>query len=211
LEVQDTFTWKLLVLALVIGLIGGILGAALIGPFLAKPGPQGDQGEQGPEGSQGIQGLQGVQGPQGIPGINGTDAILQIVQNRNDTLVNTGSYADMQWFNMSDFDPSMKITISIQQNSKIFAQFSGTQTVGDASIQIRIVVDYNYNSSIYKVSIPAPPASGIDTIPGHVEFLTSPLSAGQHTIEVQFLKQSGNSPTIRILDRTLTVTEITSP
>jgi len=211
LKEQDTRTWKIVVLALVIGLLGGVVSAALVAPLFMKPGPEGPQGEQGLQGPAGTQGLQGIQGPQGIPGINGTDAILQILQNRNDTAVDVSRYANTKWFNISDFDSSMKITINIQQNSKIFAQFSSTQTVGDASISVRIVVDYNYNSSIYKVSVPAPPASGIDTIPGHVEFLTSPLSAGQHTIEVQFLKQSGNSPTLRILDRTLTVTEITSP
>jgi len=208
LEVQDTYTWKLLVLALVIGLIGGILGVALIGPFFAKPGSQGDQGERGPEGPQGIQGPQGVQGPQGIPGINGTDSILQILQNRNNTMVNTGSYTAMQWFNMSDFDSSMKITISIQQNSKIFVQFSSSHTLSaPASILVRTVVDNSYNSSEYRVSLGGP-ASTIYSIPGHIEFLSGPLSAGQHTVDVQFMRETGLPD---ILDRTLTVTELTSP
>jgi len=211
LEVQDTYTWKFLVLALVIGFIGGILGAALIAPFFVKPGPQGLKGEQGPQGEQGLQGLQGLQGAlgsQGMPGINGTDAILQVLQNRNDTVVDTVSFAEGQWFNMSRFDSSMKITISLQQNSKIFGQFSSTHTLNaPALIWVRIVVDNNYNSSVYKVSTPAPPASGIYTIPGHVEFVTGSLNAGQHTVDVQFLQQG--SPLI--LDRTLTAFEITSP
>jgi len=214
LAVQNKYAWKFVVLALVIGLLGGVLGAALIGPLLVKSGPQGPAGEQGPQGLQGLegpegqQGPEGLQGPQGIPGIDGTDAILQILQNRNDTQEDTSGYAAMQWFNMSEFDRSMKITMNIQQNSKIFAQFSSTHSLSPPStIWIRIVVDNNYNSSIYKVSI-GPPSSGVFMIPGHIEFLTNPLNAGQHTIEVQFLRENG-SPLI--LDRTLTVTEITSP
>lgn len=213
LAVQDRYTWKVIVLALVIGLLGGVVGAALTSQWLVKPGPQGPQGEEGPtgpQGPQGLQGLQGAQGPQGIPGINGTDAILQIRQNRNATEVNTNSYAADQWFNMSQFDSSMKITISIQQNSKVFAQFSSTHTVAPpASIWVRIVVDNNYNSSVYKVSV-GPPSSGTYSIPGHIEFLTNPLNAGQHTIDVQILRENLSGST-RILDRTLTVTEITSP
>jgi len=102
----------------------------------------------------------------------------------------------------------MKITINIQQDSKIFVQFSSAFTLPTASILVRIVVDYNYNSSVCRVSVPAPPASGIYTIPGHVEFLTGSLSAGQHTVEVQFMREK-EIPVI--LDRTLTVAEITSP
>jgi len=205
LEVQDTYTWKFLVLALVTGLMGGILGAALITPFFVKPGPQGPQGPEGPQGAQGPQGMQGLQG---IPGINGIDSILQMLQNRNNTLVNTDSYTPMQWVNMSDFDSSMKIPISVQQNSKIFVQFSSSHTLSaPASIFVRIVVDNSYNSSVYRVSLGGP-ASTIYSIPGHIEFLTSSLSAGQHIVDVQFMRETG-SPII--LDRTLTVTEIKSP
>ena len=223
MSVQDTHTWKAVVLALVIGLLGGALGGALIAPMFAKPGPQGEQGptglqgtqgllgEQGPQGTQGLQGVQGlggVQGLQGNPGVNGTDAILQILQNRNNTQVDTSSFTAMQWFNMSEFDSSMKMTISTQQNSKIFAQFSAThEWSAQSSIWVRIVIDNNLNSSIYKCSS-GPPSSGTFRIPGHLEFLTSPLNAGQHTIDVQFQREQG-SPLI--LDRTLTVTEIASP
>jgi len=216
---QDTYTWKVVVLALVIGLLGGVVGAALIGPLFVKPGPQGPEGEQGTTGLQGEQGPQGLQGPQGAQGLqgipgtngtNGTDAILQILQNRNETIVDTSSYTAMQWFNMSTFDPSMKIVVNIQQNSKIFAQFSSTHSLdAPASIWVRIVVDNTFNSSVYKVSL-GPPSSGAFTIPGHIEFLTNPLNAGQHTIEVQLLRENLPGST-RILDRTLTVTEITSP
>lgn len=203
-------TLKVIILVVVIGLIAGLVGGVIAAAFFAKPGPEGPQGEQGVtiQGPQGPQGPQGEQGIQGIPGADGTDAILQIRQNRNDTLVNTGSYTLMRWFNMSDFDSSMKITMNIQQDSKIFVEFSSAFTLPTASILVRIVVDYNYNSSICKVSVPAPPASGIYTIPGHIEFLTGPLTAGQHTVEVQFMREK-EIPLI--LDRTLTVAEITSP
>jgi len=205
LESRNNLTWKPLVLTLVVALLAGIVGGALVASLFVK---QGEQGEVGPQGLQGPQGSQGVQGIRGIPGTNGTDAILQILQNRNDTLVDTSTYDPMQWVNMSDFDSSMKITINIQQDSKIYVQFSSAYTLPTASILVRIVVDNNYNSSICKVSVPAPPASGIYTIPGSLEFLTDPLSAGQHTVEVQFMWEN-EVPTI--LDRTLTVAEITSP
>jgi len=188
---------------MVIGLLGGVLGTALFAPLFIKPGSQGPKGDQGP------QGLQGSQGSQGIPGINGTDAILQILQNRNETQQGTTTYAAVQWFNMSQFDPSMKMTINIQQNSKIFALFSSTQSLSaPASIWVRIVVDNTYNSSVYKVSF-GPPSSGTFTIPGSIEFLTDPLNAGQHTIDVQFLREN-LAGSIQILDRTLTVIETAS-
>lgn len=187
-----------LVLMLVIGFLAGVVGAALSAQMFVKPGPQGEQGPQGEIGPQ---------GPQGIPGVNGTDSILQIIQNRNSTEVDVGSYAAMQWLNMSDFDTSMKISINVQQNSKVFAQFSSTHTLeSPESIWVRIVVDNNYNSSIYICST-GPPASGIYQMTGHIEFLTDSLNAGLHTINVQFLRETG-SP--EILDRTLTVIEIAS-
>jgi len=101
----------------------------------------------------------------------------------------------------------MEITINVQQNSKIFAQFSSTHEVEPpASIWVRIVVDNNYNSSTYICST-GPPASGVYKLLGHIEFLTNSLNAGSHTINVQFLTEIG-SPII--LDRTLTVIEIAS-
>jgi len=104
-------------------------------------------------------------------------------------------------------DPSMKITINVQQNSKIFAQFSSThQLEPPESIWIRIVVDDNYNSSRYICST-GPPASGTYKMTGHIEFLTNSLNAGTHTINVQFLIESGSPD---ILDRTITVIEIAS-
>lgn len=216
---QNRYTWKLLALALVIGLLAGAIGAALSAQIFSKPGPQGEQGPLGPQGEkgdkgdtgdlglQGPQGEQGEQGTQGIPGVNGTDAILQIIQKRNDTEIDIDNYTEMQWFNISDLDSSMEIVINIQQDSKIFVQFSTTHRLEPpASIWVRIVVDGAYNSSIYVCST-GPPASGTYKIPGHIEFLTDSLNSGTHTVNVQFLREVG-SPTT--LERTLTVIEISA-
>ncbi len=143
---QDKYAWKLLVLVLVIGLLAGLVGGVLSAQVFIKPGPQ---GEEGPEGEQGSQ---GPEGPQGIPGVNGTDSILQILQNRNDTQIDTINATKMQWYNLSDFDSSMKITMNVQQNSRISAQFSSThQLEATAYILVRIVVDNTHNSSTVHV------------------------------------------------------------
>ncbi len=223
LERKDTL---FIVLIMVTGLLAGGVGAALSSQVFVEPGPQGpqgEQGEQGPAGSQGIQGPagpQGSQGPQGIPGeqgvegapglpgVNGTDSILQILQNRNETQVAISSYAETQWHNFSDFDPSMEMTVNVQQNSRIFAQFSGTQALqSPASIWIRITVDNNLNSSRYICSL-GQPASG-HTISGHIEFLTDPLNAGTHKVNVQFWIEE-EPLNLLILDRTLTAIEVAS-
>lgn len=211
---RNRYSWKLLALALVIGLLAGIIGVALSAQIFIKPGPLGPQGEEGdkgdvgssgPQGPQGELGPQGIQGIQGIPGVNGTDGIPQAIQKRNDTQVDVDSYIAMQWFNLSDIDSSMETIIDVQQDSKIFVQFSTYCLLEPpASIWIRIVVDGVYNSSKYVCSI-GPPASGVYQIPGHIEFLTDLLNAGSHTINVQFLREVG-SPSI--LDRTLTIIEI---
>lgn len=220
LSSQSNVAWKLIVLALVIGFLGGILGAALIAPLMGVAGPQGlvgeqglqgasgPQGPEGPQGETGAQGVQGLTGPQGVPGLDGTDAVLQIMQVRNASQNDLSGFSSMQWFNMSTFDSSMKLTINIQANSRIFAEFSTTiYMTSPGSIWVRLIVDNAQNSSVFKCSSLAP-ASGIFNMPGHVEFLTGNLTAGQHTIEVQFLRENG-SPAI--LDRTLTVMEIAVP
>lgn len=232
MRTQDRNTWKVMVLVLIIGLLAGIVGGALVAPFFTKPGPQGPQGERGEQGPQGIQGLQGtqglqgeqgpqgeqgLQGPQGlqgqqgiqgIPGVAGTDAVFQIIQNRNETARDLGIYTAMQWYNMSEFDHSMNTTLTIQQDSRIYVEFSATHALDSPeSVWVRIVVDNKLNSSVYICSI-GPPSAGTLKIPGHVEFLTDALVAGQHTINVQFLRENGG-PTI--LDRTFTVMEIASP
>ena len=208
---ESVFTRKLLVLILVIALLSGIVGAVLSAQFFIKPGPAGPQGNKGDKGDPGVQGPQGIpgtdgpQGLQGIPGANGTDAIIQIVQKRNDSEIATIGFTLGQWFNISQIDPSMEIVIDIRENSKVFVEFSSSHRLEPpASIWVRIVVDGTYNSSKYVCST-GPPASGTYTLPAHVEFLTDLLSAGFHTVNVQFLRQDG-SPII--LDRTLTATEI---
>lgn len=211
MQSQDNRNWRFIVLAFIVGLLGGMLGGALIAPLIGVTGSQGPRGDEGPQGPQGLQGPQGDQGSQGLPGapgVNGTNAILQVLQSKNDTQVDTASYNLMQWFNMSTFDPSMRIIVNIRENSRILAEFFATHYVTSVgSIWVKVVVDNVYNSSVYKCSSLAP-ASGVFNMPGHTEILTAPLSAGQHAIEVQFLREDG-SP--QILDRTLTVMELTSP
>jgi hypothetical protein len=98
----------------------------------------------------------------------------------------------------------MEIMIDVQQDSKIFAQFSTTHSLPVASsIWVRLVVDNSYNSSRYVFSVVSP--VNLDYKIGYIEFLTDSLNVGSHTINVQFLRESG-SP--EFLDRTLTVVEI---
>ncbi len=185
-----------IVLILVTGLLAGSAGATLSSQVFIKSGPPGPQGEQGLEGTQ------------GLPGVNGSNSILQILQNSNETQVDISSYAELQWINFSDFDSSMEIAINVQQNSRIFAQFSSTQRLqSPSSIWIRVTVDNNFNSSRYICSLEQP-ASGL-TMPGHSEFLTDPLTAGTHRVNVQFWIEE-EPLNILIMDRTLTVIEVTS-
>ncbi len=132
-----------------------------------------------------------------------------MLQNRNETQVDISNYTEMQWHNFSNFDSSMEMAINVQQNSKIFAQFSGTHTLQPpASIWIRIVVDNNYNSSRYVCSLGST-ARGAHTNTGHIEVLTDPLNAGTHIINAQFWIEE-EPPNILVLDRTLTVIEVAS-
>ena len=210
----------LLITSIVLGLIGGIAGSFLF----AIPGPQGPQGqagedgldglqgETGPTGSQGEQGItgpqgeQGLQGAQGIPGTDGINSILQIIQNRNTTMQDTGSYTAMEWGNMSDLDSSMTITIEVQQNSRILIQFSASVSLEPpSSLWTRIVLDNSLNSTESVTSV-GPPSAGTFRFTSHIEFLTDPLTSGLHIVNLQLLRENG-SPVI--LDRTLTVIEIT--
>jgi hypothetical protein len=208
---QTKSMWKLLALVLVIGLLAGLLGGALGALIFIQPGPQGEAGEEGPQGPEGPQGEQGPEGPQGIPGLDGTDSILQAIQTRNDTQIDTSGYTEKQWYNLSDFDPSMRITTNIQQNSRVFAEFSSTIEIdATAAIWMRIVVDNAYNSSVCMCSV-GPPSSGrAYQMVGHIEFLTDSLNSGPHTINVQFwIEQLPDSLTIH--QRTLTAMELASP
>lgn len=201
-EEKNGYAWKILAIVLVAGLLAGILGGALGAQIFVKSGPE------GPEGPQGEQGEEGPEGPQGVPGTNGTDSILQVLQNRNGTQIEISGYAELQWHNLSDFDSSMETVVNIQENSRIFAQFTGThQLEPPATIWVRIVIDNNYNSSTYVCSV-GPPASGTYAMVGHIEFLTDSLNVGPHTIKVQFQRELAGSQSI--LDRALTVFEIAS-
>ena len=221
----------LLVVSIALGLIGGVTSSFLS----AKPGPQGEQGPPGPQGEQGTQGEQGVpgetgpegqqgpagetgdtgatgpegpQGEQGLSGTDGTNSVIQAIQSRNTTIFETQNYANMQWFNMSNLDSTMMININVQQNSKLLIQFSASISINPpASLQTRIVVDNNYNSTVSKNSVGSS-STGIMTLSNHIEFLTDPLNSGSHIINLQILRESG-APTI--LDRTITVTEIAGP
>jgi hypothetical protein len=101
----------------------------------------------------------------------------------------------------------MMININVQQNSKLLIQFSASISINPpASLQTRIVVDNNYNSTTAKNSVGSS-STGTMTLSNHIEFLTDPLTSGSHTINLQILRENG-APTI--LDRTITITEITS-
>lgn len=186
------------------GLLGGALGALVF----IQPGPQGEQGEEGP---QGPEGPQGEQGPQGIPGSDGTDSILQAIQYRNFTEIDTDDCVQKQWYNLSDFDPSMEITTSVQQNSRMFVQFSSTIEINaTATIWMRIVVDNVHNSSVCMCSVGPPASVRAYQMVGHVEFLTDSLDAGSHTIRAQIWIETGPTD-VRLQHRTLTVMELASP
>lgn len=213
----------LLIVSIMLGLIGGVTSSFLA----AKPGPQGEQGPPGkdgvdgqdgsqgpvgpagPQGEQGLPGPEGEQGPQGVQGIPGTDgsnSVIQAIQNKNTTILYTQSYTSMQWANISNFDSTMMININVQQNSRLLIQFSASISIDPpGSLQTRIVLDNNYNSTVSKNAVSSS-STGIITFPNHIEFLTDPLNSGSHTINLQILRENG-SPII--LDRTLTVIEIT--
>jgi hypothetical protein len=201
------------VVALILCLVGGLVGAFIF----ATPGPQGEQGIQGdqgpagPQGEQGIQGIQGDQGPagpqgeqgiQGEPGVDGTSSILQVIVNHNVTSEILETYGG-QWYDMSVFDRSMSLAIDVSDQSRIMAEFFASVTLSNSATWLRIVVDGQQVSTVcYASSIPAM------QLPVQVKILTDPLSAGQHTIDVQFYQADGIST---MLDRSLYVTEISLP
>jgi len=202
-----------IVCAFIFGLIGGVLSAL----FFVKNGVDGAKGEQGPQGIQGIQGetgpqgVQGATGPQGVqgePGQNGANAILQVVQSQNVTQASLGAYTFGQWHNMSVADNSMRITVDDQDQSRIYAEFlSSVYLSSEASIFLRIVVDNQYNSTVCMAGLSGSSAPDM-YIPAQVRILTGALPAGQHTIDVQFLRDDG---TQIIMDRSLVAMELTPP
>ena len=206
----------LLIGSLALGLVGGVACSL----FITNPGatgqdgldgltgPAGPAGPTGPQGEPGVIGPQGEPGPQGlqgVPGSDGVNSVLQIIQTSNSTMQNTGSFTNMQWFDMSIVDSSMTALISVQQGSKLLVVFSASIRMEAAgSLSVRIVLDDNVNSTVSVTSIGS--QSG-GTFQNHIEFLSGALGSGVHVVDLQLLRESG-SPII--LDRTLTITEITS-
>ena len=165
-----------------------------------EQGIQGVQGETGPQGEQGIQGVQGETGPQGEPGLNGTNAIQQILSSQNLTSAGIGSYNLTTWYNMTVFDSSMATAINIGDQSGILVEFSTSVYLSNSEVWFRIVIDNQYISTVcYASSIPSM------NLPIQSKILIGSLSAGEHTIDVQFYRVSGSS-TLR--DRLLIVTEL---
>jgi hypothetical protein len=190
-----------IVVALIIGLISGIAGAYVI----AKPGPQGPQGEQGLQGETGAQGSPGIQGPQGIPGVNGSNALIKVISRHNVTTASLDPYTVGQWLNMSIFDSATSVSINVQDGSRICAEFLSSvelSTVG--AISLRIVIDNQFNSTVVSTEILSGPTVML-VVPIHVKILTDALPAGEHTIEIQFLRDAG-APILR--ERSIFVTEI---
>ena len=143
---------------------------------------------------------------QGAPGLNGTNSILQVIQSQNITAANLGAY-NPQWWNMSMFDSSMRLTINVQSQSRICAEFLSTVTITNSDVSFRIVVDNQYYSSTcYTMQS----GTSVPTmrLPIQMKILTDPLLAGTHTIDIQFNRLNGPST---IMDRSLYVTELTAP
>jgi hypothetical protein len=205
------------IIAAVLLILSLISGFANIFIF-AKPGPQGPQGEQGLRGNQGIQGIQGEQGPQGIqgeqgpqgiqgePGLNGTDAIQQVLQSLNSTAASLGGYNTFRWLNMSVLDSSMRLIVTVNDQSRMLVEFVTSVRITNSGVWFRVVVDnQNVSAVSYTGLLGASSLDDYDSV--QVKFLTLALSAGKHTIDVQFYLVGGN-PTV--LDRSLFVTELQS-
>ncbi len=196
---------KGMLLAIVVAIIAGLLGGLLGGFLFARTGPQGEQGAQGLKGDQGDQGVQGIQG---LPGMNGSNSVVQIVQSQNVTSANLGGYNLSEWYDMFVFDSSMRFTVSVQDQSRIYAEFLSSVSIpSQGTISLMIVVDGQINSTVYNVGITNVPALTI-TFPVHAKILTNALTAGQHTIDVQFMRSNG-APTL--MQRSLYISELASP
>jgi len=173
-------------------------------------GLQGNQGPAGPQGTQGTQGPQGYNGSQGIqgqPGLNGTNTIQQTLQNQNTTATTLGAYDAGQWYNMSIFDSSMHMTINVNDQSRICAEFATSVYLSNSEVWLRIVVDNQYFSTVCYAGLSGPTSSSA-YLPAQMKILTGALAAGQHTIDVQFNRSSG-LPTL--MERSLHATELPPP
>jgi hypothetical protein len=227
-------------IALVGGFLGGLLTTSFIASanpqaVQGEPGPQGpkgdkgatgdtgptgptgatgatgDTGETGATGDTGAEGPQGPPGIQGPQGINGYNSVIQIIESQNETYASLAAvYTLDQWYNMSIFDGSMKLTIDVQNQSRICAEFIGSVSLtSPCSGWFRLTVD----NQVYSTScMAAVGITGYQTVsqymPIQVKVLTGPLSEGQHTVEVEFLREEG---TPVVLERSLFATELASP
>jgi hypothetical protein len=181
----------IVVVALISGLIFGLVGAYIF----ARPGPQGIQGVQGAKGDAGLQGIQGM------PGLNGTNTIQQMLVSQNLTsAILDSTYNSSQWYNLSIFDTSMRTTLTINDQSRILAEFATTISLSNSAIWFRIVVDNQYISTVCRAST----SPNMD-LPIYVKILTGSLSAGQHVIEVEFYRVNGITT---VLDRSIYMTEL---
>lgn len=221
--------------ALILSLLGGLLGALVfdtpgpqgeqgvqgiqgpqgeIGPQgpMGPVGPQGVQGEQGVQGVQGLQGVQGetglqgpvgeqgIQGVQGEPGEDGADAIQEMSVSQNLTMATIGTYNASEWFSLSVFDSSMAVMTEVEEGHRVLAEFLASVYLSNSEVWFRIVVDGQYVSAVCRASN----SPGM-YIPIQVTMLTDPLSAGQHSVDVQFYRVSGIST---LYDRSLYLTEL---
>lgn len=172
-----------------------------------EQGPQGIQGEQGPQGIQGPQGPPGPQGIQGQPGLNGSTSVIQIIQSQSANTSDLSAYTIGQWYNMSALDGSMRLTINTQNQSRIYAEFLGTVSISSGgAISLRIVVDNQITSTVSHAGVSG--ANVALNLTVQAKILTIALPAGQHTIDVQFLRNSG---TPILMERSLYVTELAFP
>ena len=103
----------------------------------------------------------------------------------------------------------MHLTITTGDQSKICAEFLTSVYLGDDwssfwnGVRFRVVVDnQNVSSIVYVVGM------SNNFVPVQVKILTDILSAGEHTIDVQFYRVTG-IPTL--MDRSLFVTELQTP
>jgi len=223
---------KAVIIFVTIAIIAGLLGGFLTTSFLAKPSPQGIQGESGPQGPKGdtgdtgatgvtgaigaagatgAQGPQGIQGIQGLQGLNGSNSVIQVIQSQNVTDTTLGSAFTLdQWYNMSILDSAMKLVVDIQSQSRICAELIGSVNLtSPASVWIRLVVDNQLNSTVCMAGVTnSGPGTLSQSLPIQVKILTGALSGGQHTVEVEFLRDES---TPVILSRSLYVTEFASP
>ena len=123
------------------------------------------------------------------------------------TTASLGTYNPTQWFNMGVFDSSMSLTINVQSQSRIYAEFATTASFINSEVWVRIVVDNQYVSSVCYAGLLGPNAP-VMRLPIQVKILTGALSAGTHTVDVQFYRSSGLPS---LLDRSLYVSELTPP